>query len=193
MKEELEKVSAESQHHLEQWKLAAANLENYRKRARREQGDALQLGQAALTAQLLPVLDDLERALETLSDDLRSLTWIDGLVLIERKLQMVLRQHGLKEIDALGKPYDPALHQSILQEASAEHPDGQVLAVLQKGYTFHGRVLRPALVKIAHNERKGQEPASDDKRGSEQENVQSARGEGQAPDVPEQPPDEERQ
>lgn len=159
LKEQIERLEAESEHHLDQWRRAVANLQNYRKRVEKERGELVRAGQAALIAQLLPVLDDLERAFQTLPPTLRGLTWIEGVVLIERKIDMVLEQYGLKEIKALGNPFDPALHQSILQEDTNEHPDGQVMAVLQKGYKLHDKVLRPAMVKIAVNERDSK-PAS---------------------------------
>lgn len=193
LRKELEKLTAESQHHLEQWKRAAANLENYRKRAERERSEALKLGQGTLMTQLLPVLDDLQRAFVILPAELRNLTWIDGVALIERKLEMVLMQHGLKEIEALGKPFDPAQHQSILQEATTEHPDGYILAVLQKGYTFNDRVLRPAMVKIARNEAQDKEPATSEEAVAEEEHLQSATDGGQATPGSEDAPDPEQQ
>ncbi len=153
LQRKVERLKAESEHHLDQWRRTAANLENYRKRVEKERGNILEAGQATLIAQLLPVLDDLERAFQTLPPALRSLTWTDGVALIERKINVVLEQHGLKEIEALGQPFDPALHQSILQEDTSDYPDGQVMAVLQKGYQLHDKVLRPAMVKIAVNER----------------------------------------
>lgn len=153
LEQEIERLKAESQHHLDQWRRTAANLENYRRRVEKERGEILKAGLATLIAQLLPVLDDLQRAFQTLPSTLRGLTWIDGVALIERKVDVVLEQHGLKEIEALGQPFDPALHQSILQEETSDYPDGQVMAVLQRGYMLHDKVLRPAMVKIAVNER----------------------------------------
>ncbi len=159
LEQEIERLKAQSQHHLDQWRRTAANLENYRRRVEKERGEIVKAGQATVIAQLLPVLDDLQRAFQTLPSTLRGLTWIDGVALIERKIDVVLEQHGLKEIEALGQPFDPALHQSILQEETTDYPDGQVMAVLQRGYTLHDKVLRPAMVKIAVNER-GSAPAS---------------------------------
>jgi molecular chaperone GrpE len=151
LRHEVQKLKEESAHHLDQWKRTAANLENYRKRVEKERAGLLSLGQATLIAQLLPVLDDLQRAFQTLPPALRSLTWTDGVALIERKLDMILEQYGLTEIEALGKPFDSALHQSVLQEETSEHPDGHVMAILQRGYMLHERVLRPAMVKVARN------------------------------------------
>jgi molecular chaperone GrpE len=176
LKQEIERLKAESEHHLDQWKRTAANLENYRRRVEKERGDILKAGQATLIAQLLPVLDDLERAFQTLPTTLRNLTWTDGVALIGRKVNMVLEQHGLKEIEALGQPFDPARHQSILQEDTTDYPDGHVIAVLQKGYQLHDKVLRPAMVKIAVNER-GSKPASNAQQTEEETAEAETKGE----------------
>jgi molecular chaperone GrpE len=179
LQEEIERWKSESEHHLDQWQRTAANLENYRKRVEKERGELLKLGQSTLLVQLLPVLDDLERAFLTLPASLQGLTWVDGMALIERKLKLMLEQQGLKEIEALGKPFDPAIHQSILTEDTTEHPDGQILAVLQKGYTFHDKVLRPTMVKVAQNaasaEQSAATPGPDEQGGSRAEG-QSADG-----------------
>ncbi len=155
LKQELETHRQQSEYHLEQWKRAAANLENYRKRAEKERAELRKSGQAALIAQLLPILDDFERAFQTVPFALSHFTWTEGLALIDRKLQLLLSQHGLKEIKALGKPFDPALHQALMEEETTAYEDGHVMAVLQKGYILHDRVLRPAMVKIAKNESRG--------------------------------------
>jgi len=151
LQQEVERLRGESIHNLDQWKRAAANLENYRKRVEKEREELVKLAHAPLMTHLLPVLDDFERAFATLPESLRPLTWVDGIGLIERKLQMVLMQHGLQEIEAQGKTLDPTMHQSIMEEESDACPDGQVIETLQKGYVLHDRVLRPAMVKIARN------------------------------------------
>jgi molecular chaperone GrpE len=151
LQQELAEQKKQSAYHREQWMRSAANLENYKKRVEKERSELLKLGQGALIAQLLAVLDDLERAILTLPAPLHALTWSDGLALIERKLHLVLEQHGLKEIESLGKAFDPTVHQSILVEETTEYPDGEVMAVLQKGYLFHDRVMRPAMVRVARS------------------------------------------
>jgi molecular chaperone GrpE len=160
LKQELEKHREQSEYHLEQWKRAAANLANYRKRAEKERTELLKSGQVALIAQLLPILDDFERAFQTVPFALSHFTWTEGLALIDRKLHLLLSQHGLKEIEALGKPFEPALHQALMEEETTTYADGHVMAVLQKGYILHDRVLRPAMVKIAKNESRG-EPSTE--------------------------------
>jgi molecular chaperone GrpE len=152
LQRELEEQKKLAKHNLDQWKRTAADLENYRKRTEKERGELIKFGAAGLIKTLLPVLDDFERALQTCPDPCYQLTWTEGVALIDRKLRLVLEQQGLREIEALGKPFDPAMHEALLEEKTSAHPDGHVSAVLQKGYMLHDRVLRPAMVKIARNE-----------------------------------------
>jgi molecular chaperone GrpE len=151
LQQELEKQKELAKRHLDGWKRAAADLENYRKRVEKEHAELVRFGHAALIMQLLSVLDDLERAFQTLPAGLSSFTWIEGLALIDRKLRVALESQGLKEIEAFGKPFDPLAHEAVLQQESTAYPDGQVIATLQKGYRLHERVLRPAMVQVARN------------------------------------------
>ncbi len=179
LQQELEKQTELSKHHLDQWKRTAAGLENYRRRAEKEREELLRFGDAVLITKLLPVLDDFERAFQTVPATLSDFTWIEGVALIERKLRLLLEQQGLREVDALGKPFDPKFHQAVLQEESTAYPDGYIVAVLQKGYTLHDRVLRPAMVKVARNEQGGK-------------TVGSAEAEGNAPATDKEKEDESR-
>jgi molecular chaperone GrpE len=157
LRQELAEVTKQSEYHLDQWRRSAANLENFRKHVEKERADVIKSAKGNVIAQLLPVLDDLERAFDTIPFELSNFTWTDGLALIDRKLQMVLERQGLQEIKALGVPFDPAHHQALLEEETEEHPDGHVMAILQKGYKLDDRILRPALVKIARNTTTGKE------------------------------------
>jgi len=162
LRQELDKQTKLAKYHLDQWKRTAADLENYRKRVEREREELRKFSLATLITELLPILDDFERAFQTLPATLSSLTWIDGVALIDRKLRVILERHGLKEIDALGKQFDPMFHEAVLQEENSAYPDGHVIAVLQKGYMLHDKVLRPAMVKIARDA-EGKTEASKDK------------------------------
>jgi molecular chaperone GrpE len=155
LRQDLEKQKELAKRHLDGWKRAAADLENYRKRVEKEQAELVRFGHAALISQLLPVLDDLERAFQTLPAGLDGFTWIEGLALIDRKLRLVLESQGLKEIEAVGKPFDPLVHEAVLQQESTTYPDGQVIAILQRGYRLHERVLRSAMVRVARNAESG--------------------------------------
>lgn len=180
LKQELEKHREQSEYHLEQWKRAAANLENYRKRAEKERAELHKSGQVALIAQLLPILDDFERAFQTVPFALSHFTWTEGLALIDRKLHLLLSQHGLKEIEALGKPFEPALHQALMEEETTAYADGHVMGVLQKGYILHDRVLRPAMVKIAKNEATGEPSPEGQQTESESADTESKNGQATA-------------
>jgi len=149
LRQELETVKAQASEYLDGWQRARAEMANLRKRVEREQAEFAKLANASLIVRLLPVLDDFERAFQTLPDNLRQLTWVDGVFLIWRKLQAILEAEGLQPIEAAGKPFDPAVHEAVLQEETVEHEDGQVLSELQRGYKLHDRVLRPSMVKVA--------------------------------------------
>ena len=98
---------------------------------------------------LLPVLDDLERALTSIPDHLAKLSWVDGIRLIERKLRATLESQGLSQIKALGEPFDPNLHEAVMHSKGKE---GMVIEELQKGYQLHDRVIRPVMVVVGNEE-----------------------------------------
>jgi len=149
LRRELEEAKAKAKEYLDQWKRAAADFANYKRRNEQERGEVVKFANAVLITRILPVLDDFERAFQAMPDGLRGLTWIDGIALIERKLQAILEQEGMTAIKAEGEQFDPRVHEALIQEESAEHEEGQIIAELQKGYKLHDRVIRPSLVKVA--------------------------------------------
>lgn len=149
LKKLLEQERIKSAEYLDNWRRAAADFSNYKKRAEKDSGEFAKFLNATLIARLLPILDDFERAGQTIPDNLRGLTWIDGVMLIARKMQVVLDAEGLKPIEALNKPFDPNLHEAVIHEETDQHEDGTVIAELQKGYKLNDRVLRPTMVKVA--------------------------------------------
>lgn len=149
LKKLLEQERAKSTEYLDNWRRAMADFSNYKKRAEKETGEMSKFLNAMLIARLLPILDDFDRAAQTIPDNLRDLTWIDGVMLIARKMQMVLEAEGLKTIDALHKPFDPNVHEAVIHEETDQHEEGTVIAELQRGYTLNARVLRPTMVKVA--------------------------------------------
>lgn len=134
-----------AQSYLANWQRAAADYQNFKRRVEEERSEAARFANAALIINLLPVVDDLERALHSLDVSLRGLTWVEGIYLIHRKLLMVLENAGVTEILADGLPFDPTVHEAISQ---AEGEEGKVVAVVQKGYRLGDRVIRPALVIV---------------------------------------------
>jgi molecular chaperone GrpE len=142
---ELESAAAEAKdRHLR----LAADFDNYKKRSRQEQVETIQHASAELIGRLLPALDDLHQALDHKPKGVDE-AWLKGVELSVRKLEEALKAHGLESIDAVGKPFDPNVHEAIGHEESSEHPEDTVVKVLRRGYRVRGRVLRPALVKVA--------------------------------------------
>jgi len=125
-----------------------ADFENYRKRIERERQQDRHRGIEGIVESLLPVLDGFERALATRGDAGYE-EYRKGFELIARQLNDLLAKRGLEKIEAEGKPFDPQLHHAVGRVESLDVPDGTVLAVLQAGYRFHDRVLRPAMVRVA--------------------------------------------
>jgi molecular chaperone GrpE len=147
----VERAQLQAAEYLDQLQRSQAEFANYKKRIEREREQYVSLANAALISNLLPVLDDWERALETIPDNLRDLTWVEGVALIERRVRATLEQEGLTEIDAVGKKFDPELHHAVVREETTEYADGQIISELQKGYKLHDRVLRPSMVRVAAN------------------------------------------
>jgi molecular chaperone GrpE len=151
LRAELEKAQAQAAEYLDGWQRARAEFANYRKRVESERELLRQTSNEALLLKLLPVVDDFERAFQTLPEDLADVPWVDGIKLILRKLQGILDSENVTPIEAIGQPFDPLLHQAVMQEETTEHPDGHVIEEMQRGYRLGERVLRPSMVKVASN------------------------------------------
>lgn len=149
LKKLLEEERAKSAEYLDSWRRAAADFSNYKKRSEKDAGEMTKFTNQMLISRLLPVLDDFDRAFQTLPENVRGLTWIEGIMLISRKLHAIVESEGLTPIEAEGKPFDPNIHEAVIHEESETHEDGTVISELQKGYRLHDRVLRPTLVKVA--------------------------------------------
>jgi molecular chaperone GrpE len=147
--QELEATRAKEAEYLDGWQRARAELANARKRFQREQEQSYTNAKADLLFRLLPIVDDFERALETLPSDLSGLSWIDGISLIQRKMQMLLEQEQVTAIEAAGREFDPFAHQAVTHEPSESIPAGQIIAEMQKGYRMGERVLRPSMVRVS--------------------------------------------
>lgn len=145
LKKALAEEQARAEGYLASWQRAQADFVNYKRRTEQERNEMVMLASATLMLNLLPVLDDLERALDNVSEKLSGLTWVDGIALIYRKLKVTLEGNGLSEIKALGETFDPNFHEAALY---VDGEEGKVIEELQKGYMLHDRVLRPAMVKV---------------------------------------------
>ena len=126
----------------------AAEFDNYRKRIDRERRDQSESAAASLLAEVLPVVDNLERALQAPSGP-EAAGYRAGVELIHRQMVDLLRKRGVTPIEALGADFDPRFHQAVSQESSQTHRDGEVMEEMQRGYMLGDRLLRPAMVKVA--------------------------------------------
>src|SRR5438445_2191389 len=142
---ELEAAAAEAK---DRYMRLAADFENFKKRARQEQLETIQHASAELINRLLPGLDDLHKALDHKPKGVDQ-SWLKGVELSVRKLEEAFTAHGLEAIDAVGKHFDPKLHEAVGHEESREHPEDTVVSELRRGYRIRDRVVRPALVKLA--------------------------------------------
>ena len=149
LRQELEEAKAQAAEYLDGWQRARAEFANYKKRNEQERQELFKLANSTLITRLLPIFDDFERAFQTLPSNLLSLTWIDGVALIYRRLQAILDGEGLTPMETEGQSFDPLVHEAVTYEESAEHQEGQIIGEVQRGYKLGDRVLRPALVRVA--------------------------------------------
>jgi molecular chaperone GrpE len=151
LQRELEETSAKASEHLNNWQRSAADFANYKRRTDEERAALSQFANALLIGKLLSVLDDFDRALESVPAEQAHDPWAEGVQLVERKLRNVLESEGVTPIEAVGQPFDPNLHEAVVHEDTADHPDNEVIGELQRGYRLHDRVIRPSLVRVANN------------------------------------------
>lgn len=148
--EEVERLKNEAAHHYDQYLRALAEVENIRKRTLREKEEYLKYAAVPVMKKLLPIVDDLERALAMSETNRDYDTLHKGLEMISKRMYEVIQEEGVEVIEALGQPFDPQFHQPLVVEASSDHPENTVIEELQKGYVLNGRVIRPSLVKVSN-------------------------------------------
>lgn len=145
LQEQLAKEKERAEANLASWQRSAADFQNYKRRVEQEREELARLANAALIINLLPLMDDLERALDSVDTRLAGMTWLDGVRLIHRKFQAILEMNGVTEIEADGQDFDPNVHEAV---TFGPGEDNKVISVVQKGYRLGGRVLRPAMVVV---------------------------------------------
>jgi molecular chaperone GrpE len=133
----------------DRWHRAQADLANLRKRTEQEREEEKKFASMLLVYEILPVLDNFERAFAAVPNTLMQFTWINGISLILLQLRAILEQQGLKPVEALGQPFNPHFHEAISEKETSEAAPHTVVQEFQRGYTMHGRLLRPALVEVA--------------------------------------------
>jgi molecular chaperone GrpE len=135
--------------YLANWQRAQADFINYKRRAEQERLEFNSFANAGFARAILPILDDLERAIDAIPEDFAKHDWVEGVKLVERKFKTSLEGQGVKPILSLGMQFDPNLHEAIRQDKGQE---GMVIAEYQKGYMLNGKLLRPARVVVGNGE-----------------------------------------
>ncbi len=149
LRKELEEARAKEAEYLDGWQRARAELANARKRFQKEQQQSYSNAKADVLVRLLPIIDDFERAFETLPEDLQDHRWVEGIKLVLCKAQGLLEQEGVTPIDAAGQEFDPFLHQAVTHEPCVDVPEGHVIGQMQRGYRLGDRVLRPCMARVS--------------------------------------------
>jgi molecular chaperone GrpE len=148
--EELKQRAAKADEHWDRLLRTTADFDNFRKRAVREKQDAIRYANESLLEKLLPVLDSFEKALSASQDSGAAAQSLQtGVQMVAQQLRTILTEAGLEEIDAVGKQFDPNLHEAISQQPADGVPEGQIVQQLRKGYRLRERLLRPASVIVA--------------------------------------------
>ena len=142
-------VEQKAKENLDQLLRLKADFENTKKRLQREKEDAIKFANEKLLVEILPIVDNLDRAMASLSEGHDPEKVKQGLKLAQEELHQVLESHGVKVVQALGEPFDPQLHEAVATVDSPEAKEGAVVDEVQRGYLLNGRLIRPSRVRIA--------------------------------------------
>jgi molecular chaperone GrpE len=155
----LQKAQEEALEHYDRFLRVSADLENYKKRVSKEKADLIKYGNEELIKELLPVIDNLERALEHTASEGAQEGIADGVAMTLQQFLGILERFGIIPIAAEGEPFDPTKHEAVMEQPAGDYDPGHVVAELQKGYLLNDRLVRPAKVAVA----KAQENAESEK------------------------------
>lgn len=149
--QEMEKKAAE---HYDKYVRAVAELDNYKKRAVREKADAIRYGNENLLRDILPLVDNMDRAMEHACNSEDFDAFKKGLKMLQEQLLGCLQKHGVEQIEAVGKDFDPHVHEAMVQVESKEHEESKVVGEFERGYLLNGRLLRPSKVSVCRRLKK---------------------------------------
>ena len=150
--EGMEALKERAELNYKNWQRSAADFINYKRRVEEERSEQARMANAAMVINILPVFDDLERAIATVDAHLAGLNWVQGIDAIYRKFGRLLDAMGVKPIEAEGERFDPSQHEAVGRQPGE---DGKVLYVVQQGYRLGDRVIRPAMVIVGNGEAAG--------------------------------------
>jgi molecular chaperone GrpE len=150
MEEKLDSLEQEAKENYDRFLRVSAEFENYQKRASREMNDFRKFANESFVKAMLPVVDNLDRAIESSSNNKHAdQSMLEGVSMTLKEILKVFEQFNVKPFESLGKTFDPSLHQAVMQEETEGHPENSVVKELQKGYMMHDRLLRPAMVVVS--------------------------------------------
>jgi len=149
LRQSLQEAQAAADDFEDKFLRGAAEFANYRKRIDRERDLQRKRITMDVLRKVLPALDDLDRAAENVPPEAQGLGWVEGVVLINHKIESILAEFGVSTIDALGQPFDPAYHEAMMPMPSETYPEGHVAHVIQRGYLLGNEVLRPSRVGVS--------------------------------------------
>ncbi|MFQ5763091.1 MAG: nucleotide exchange factor GrpE [Candidatus Bathyarchaeia archaeon] len=158
LKEALQKEREKVEEYLNRLKYLQADFQNYQKRVQKEIGEASRLASEKLMVELLSVLDDLERAVGVGKKAEDKKLMLAGLEMVLKEFTDILKRQGLNPIEALGKPFNPALHEAVSQVETDEYEDDTITQELRKGYIFNNKVIRPSMVQVAKAKKPSETP-----------------------------------
>jgi molecular chaperone GrpE len=176
LEEQLEATRQDSEQTRERLMRAAADLENFRKRSKREREELRKYGIDKLCLELIPAVDNLERALAHAEASEEESNILDGVKMVYKQIIAALEKHGVTGFDATGEQFNPEHHEAIQQVESQEHDTGEVVEQFQKGYIIHDRLLRPALVSVA----KRVEGEDNEEQSSDSDEIEEASSEAES-------------
>lgn len=161
LEQQLETAQYKAEEYLDRLRRTQADFVNYRRRVSQEQSEERTTSQASLLGELLPVLDDLRRALLAAPPELTQHPWVQGVFLVEKRLTTTLEQLGIRQIGTSGDVFNPHWHEALMGEPRQDLPEGTVISVVRPGYALRERVIRPAQVVIAQAPAEVQAPSTD--------------------------------
>lgn len=141
----------------------SAEFENFKKRSAREQADVRKYATERLIKELLTVVDNLERAIDSADNEVPgSNGLIEGVVMTHKEILKIFEKYEVKPVEALGKAFDPTFHQAVMQQEDEKQPENTVIQELQKGYLMHDRLIRPAMVVVSKGKASNEQTAEND-------------------------------
>lgn len=149
LEEQLAAAQAQAAEYLDNWRRATADMANARKRLQREQAEFSAIATARALERLLPVIDDVDRALAAIPPEEVDKSWVSGFRMIQRKLAQLLESEGVTPILTEGETFDPKVHSAVTHEEAEGFTEGQIIAELARGYRLGDRILRPSMVRVA--------------------------------------------